>query len=120
MGNTDDNDTSKQLVAAAVSAARTQDKGAIDSAFLAFSEAPVDDLLAELCVQLQEATVDSDIELLMDAVQLPLPEEPMRLLISVWRVDMEELFACANNDLAQLLAMLVVLTAAVQDARERL
>lgn len=119
MANPDSKDTSRLLVQAAVAAARRQEKDEIEKAFLGFSQAPVDDVLAELCVQLQEVTVDSDIDQLMDAVKLPLPNDPMKILISVWKVDMEELFACADYDLPQLLAMLVILIAALQDATER-
>ncbi|XBH21435.1 hypothetical protein V5R04_14670 [Jonesiaceae bacterium BS-20] len=120
MANPDEKDSSRQLVQAAVAAARQQNKDEIEKAFLGFSQAPVDDVLAELCVQLQETTVDCDIERLMDSVQLPLPDDPMKILISVWKVDMEELFACADYDLSQLLAILVILIAALQDAAERI
>lgn len=119
MENSDNSDISRQLVQAAVAAARRQDKDQIEKAFLGFSQAAIDDVLAELCVQLQEATVDCEIERLMDAVQLPLPDEPMKILISVWKVDMEGLFACADYDLPKLLAMMVVLIAALQDAAGR-
>ena len=119
MANTEKNDMSRELVHAAVVAARLQDKHQIEKAFLGFSQAAVDDVLAELCVQLEEVTVDCDIDQLMNAVQLPLPDEPMRILISVWKVDMEELFACADYDLPKLLAMMVVLIAALQDAAGR-
>lgn len=103
-----------------MAAVRAADETAMQQTFVELAQLPIDEMVASVCMAVEDQVRGRDVEQLLSAVAMPLPEDPQRLIISVWKSDFEDLASYANDNLAELLGTLVVLAAALQDAGERL
>lgn len=111
---------SEQLVRSAVAAIRAEDKEQIQRTFVALGELPLDVMYAEVCTSIENTMRGKDVEALLNAPKISLPDDPKRLIISVWKQDFDDLADYAGGDLAKLMAALLVLNASLEDAGERL
>ncbi len=113
-------DQYEALVGEAVLALRSGEDRRITSAITALSVLGTEELLAELCVWIDEYSADTtDYEALLATTALPVPDRPVELLDAVARNDLQALFDYANGELLTLIASMLALTASLQEARER-
>lgn len=110
---------SEELVQAAMTAVREADEAAMERTFVDVAQLPVDEMVATVCMAVEDQVRGRDIDALLAAATIPLPEDPQRLIVSVWKSDFEDLAAYANDNLAELLGALIVLAASLQEAGER-
>lgn len=110
----------EKLVNDAVTATQAQKRFKILITFIKLFRLPLDELFAEVCIQIQDATQDQDIAKLLEAVTLPTPPEPLRLILGAWKGDTDDLLEYSGKNPIKLLSSLIVLLAALKDARARL
>lgn len=113
-------DKYEKYVGDMVTALRGEDESAIGIAFERMGTLALDELLAELCVWVDEVTLDRDLDGLIAIVSLPLPENPKAFIEAVHRNDVHALHAYSGGDLVKLLASMLSVIASMQEANERL
>ena len=107
-------------VAAAVCAVQGVDRAAIAAAYDALAPLDTGDVLAELCLCVDEATAGVDIVQLVKSARLPLPPDPLRLIDAVRARDLPALQAATGQERPEaVFAALMVLAGSLQDARTR-
>lgn len=111
---------SEQLVKNAMAAVRAADEAEMQRTFVALAQLPVDEMVAVVCLAVEDQVRGRDVEELLAATTIPLPDDPKRLIIGVWKSDFEDLAAYAEDNLAELLGALIVLAASLEEAGERL
>ena len=112
-------DKYQKLVGIAVAEIRNPSETGISRSFEALSVIPVDDLLAELGVWVEEITNGKDVRRLIATAELPLPENPEELVEIINRNDLKGLYSYVNGDFAKLIASMMMLIASLQEASER-
>lgn len=111
---------SEVLVNSAMVAVRAEDETEMQRTFIELSQLPVDEMVATVCLAVEDQVRGRDVEKLLAAAKIPLPDDPKRLIIGVWKSDFEDLAAYADDNLAELLGALIVLAASLQETGERI
>lgn len=109
-------DEYQKLVGDAVSAVRSGDDAKIMAAFDGFGPLSAEDLVAELCNWIEDATADRDVDGLLARTTFPMPDKPKALIEGVASNNLRALFAYADGDLGKLISSMVLLIAALQEA----
>ncbi|MCT9002606.1 hypothetical protein [Microbacterium memoriense] len=109
-------DEYEEAVRRAVEAVRSEDDSRIVAAFDAMGSLGAEDIVAELCNWVEDATDGQDVATLVDNARLPLPDEPLAFVDAVRRNDLRALHELVGGDLGRLLASLLLLIASLQDA----
>jgi len=112
-------DRYQELVGIAVAELRNSSEEGMTRSFEALSTIPLDDLLAELGIWVEEIADGKDVRRLIAAAELPLPEHPEKLVNIVLKNDLKALHGYADGDLAKLIASWMMLIASLQEAGER-
>ena len=112
-------DNCQRLVGIAVAELRKPSESGMARSFEALSVIPLDDLLAELGLWIEEITSGRDVPQLIAAAELPLPENPGSLVDIVIRNDLKDLHKYVDGDLVKLIASMIMLIASLQEAGER-
>lgn len=110
------------LVRRAVVDIRSENPDQIQASIGALQTLEVGELLAELCVWVEDVTAGKDVDRLLAAATLPLPERPVELIAAVnlqGPDGLRALHATAGGDLVKLIASLLALIASLQEAGER-
>lgn len=113
-------DTLESTVDAAVKALQSEDAMAIDVAFQGLAGLNPKELLAELFLQVGEAADAGDLDELLELVRLALPPQPRTIVQSVRNRDVEGIVAVVGTDFGEIIASLLVITAALDEASTRL
>lgn len=114
-------DRVERLVLNALDAVQSGSKAEITSALEALAPLETGDVFAELFLRTQELTSGIDEETLLEAVELPLPPNPTEILHAIHATDIRGLqVAVGSESLMKIFASLLVLIAALKDARTRL
>lgn len=109
-------DKYQDLVGKAVAELRNPSEEGFARSFEALSVIPLDELLAELSVRIEEITYGQDVPGLIAAAALPLPENPEALVAIVHRNDLTALHGYVDGDLAKLIASMIMLIASLEEA----
>lgn len=80
----------------------------------------IQEVIAELCLCVEDATVDKNIYRLLSIAHIPLPDDPERIINAVNNNDITELHAYCKGELPVLLASMLLLIASLQEAGERI
>lgn len=113
-------DALEAAVNGAVAALRTDDPGAVDGAFRALAGLDPQQLLAELFLRVREAADAGDLDELLSLVRLGLPPQPRRIVEAVRANDLAGVISVVGSDLGEVIASLLVITAALDEAATRL
>jgi len=113
-------DKYEERVRNAVSAIRSEREDSINGALAALNDLEVTELVQELCVSIEDVTSGKDVDRLLAAATLPLPDNPLTLVDAVDRKDITALHAYANGDFVTLLASMLALIASLQEAGDRI
>lgn len=108
-------DEYQELVGDTVTAVRSGDDDRIKAAFEALGPLSPEDLVAELCNWIEDATAGQDIDRLLARTTFPLPDKPKTLIDGVASNNLRALFAYADGDLGKLISSMVLLIAALQE-----
>lgn len=111
-------DKYETLVAAAVQALRGEDDNRIRTSIDALGDLDAKELIAELCVWIEDYALEGDVDVLLSASRLPLPDQPRVLVDAVLANDLVALNEYANGDFVVLLASMLALAACLQDVVE--
>jgi hypothetical protein len=106
-----------------VSAIRSERPDEIETAVAALSNVEVFELLAELCACVDDVTDGKDVDKLVAAATLPLPNDSAVLVAAVNLKspnDLRALHAYADGDLVKLIASMLAVIASLQEAGERI
>lgn len=100
-----------------VAAMRRGDEDDIRTAMESMEDLVAGELLAELCVRVDEIVEGQNNTTLLAEAELPLPENPEILLSAVTDNDLEAMSDYADSDFSYLLASLLMLIAALEPSR---
>lgn len=111
----------EQLVLAAISAVQSGNRAEIAAAYEGLAPLETGDVIAELSLWIEDLTTGVSEASLLQAAKLPLPPQPTKILRAVADRDIAGLQAAVgSNGLEKIFASLLVLVAALKDARTRL
>ena len=113
-------DEYEKNVSKVVAALRAEDATLINSTLEQLNTLAVDELIAELCLWVEDVTKDKDLDRLIALATLPLPRNSKVLIEAVYRNDIRALHGYAGGDLIKLLSSLLAVIASLQEAGERL
>lgn len=108
------------LVLAAIEAVQSGDRSRVTSSYEALATIESGEVFAELFLCLDDFTEGVDLTELLGAATLPLPPEPKRVLAAVAARDLGGVQQATGSDRPErAFATLLVLAAALKDARQR-
>lgn len=113
---TADTDQYVILVGNAIAALRRRDLDAATKAVEAFGSLEPMGLIGELFLRLDEMRADSDVQNLIDRTSLPLPPRPLATVTAAVNGDTATIAEILGDDFGSLLAGLLALIAALEDA----
>jgi hypothetical protein len=116
--NSQNLNTYQEIVGNAIAAIRGKDGNESTRALEALGTVPVDVLLAELCLWVEDLTAGQDVDRLLKLTRLPPPENPSAIVLAVMNTDISALNAYAGGDLVKLITSMLQLISALQDANE--
>jgi hypothetical protein len=102
-----------------VKAIRVGDTNVSSRIRLLFDNLQLGELIAELCIWVEDVTVGRDVDKLIAASTLPLPTTPGTIVDAVQRNSMWALRAYCDRDFVTLVTSMLILIAALQEAGER-
>lgn len=104
-------------VNAAVAAAQRGDVERVEQSVQSLVAMDAQELLAELCIQVQEALEGQHLRNLMESTTLPLPDDPEVLIVAVERADIDAMHRYADGDFLYLVSSCIALIAALTEGR---
>ena len=114
------NDVVADLVAAALHAVQGGDQAAITAAVEVLAPLNTGDVLAELCLCVEEATAGVHVANLVRSARLPLPPRPIQLIDAVAARDLPAILVSTSRERPEaVFAALLVLAASLREARAR-
>lgn len=111
-------DEYQKAVGDAVSAVRSGDDAKIKAAFDGFNTLSAEDIVAELCNWIEDATADQDVDRLLARTTMPLPDNPKVLIEGVASNSLRAMFTYADGNIGKLISSMVLLIAALQETTE--
>jgi hypothetical protein len=114
-------DRVEELVLAAITAVQSGNRDDIEAAFEALAPVETGDVLAELCLWIEDLTAGVTQESLLQATELPVPPRSPEILKAAVDGNLAMLqTAVGSQQLEKVFSSLLVLVAALKDARTRL
>ena len=111
----------ERRVLIAISAVQTGNRADIVSAYEGLAPLETGDVIAELFLWMEDLTDGVEVEELLQAIALPLPPNPAKIIESVLIQDIAGLqIAVGSDKLEKVFTALLVTVAALKDGRERL
>jgi hypothetical protein len=112
-------DAYEEIVGAAVRALRGGLETEVTNTMASLGPLHVAEVIAELCIWIEDVTVGRDLDALIMSTTLPLPDRPWVIVDAVNRNDIRALHEWAGGDLVKLLASMLAVIASLQEAGER-
>lgn len=110
-------DEYEKLVGEAVAAVKTGDHYLIFTAFSNLETLDPEDLVAELCIWIEDEVHGHDVDVLLSRTIFPMPENPKALIEAVLANSLEAMFIYARGQLPVLLTNMVFIIAALKDTK---
>lgn len=121
MTKAEGSDQVEELVLSAITAVQSGNREDIEAAFEALAPVETGEVLAELCLWVDDLTAGVTLESLWQAIELPIPPRSPEILKGAADGNLAMLqTAVGSKQLEKIFSSLLVLVAALKDARTRL